>query len=319
MVHRLTEEVLTYEIRLARYDEYDQIADFLDREWRKDHVFTKSRALFDWQHRNGDSYNFALSLDGNRILGVLGFIPSTQFDPARKPDSLWFSIWKVADEAKGQGIGRRLLGFVEQSYKPTIIGTVGASEMTLPLYRARGYRTGRMEHWYAMTSTVTLGRGNVPVRGPVQVPFKSQEYVRRRYLEHPFYKYEAVGNSSCVVVMRLCEAPEVRVRMLRVVDVIGSTAGFSHLPWRQIGERFDTKMIDLYCANIPARDIEAAGFKRRRGDEVIVPNHFEPYEARNVEIDYAIKVSPMANWRIVKGDGDMDRPNVIPAAVEKAT
>ena len=71
-------------------------------------------------------------------------------------------------------------------------------------------------------------------------------------------------------------------------------------------------MLDFYCAGYNSADIEAAGFTRRIADEVIIPNHFEPYEHRNIDINYAVKAPKGMPWRIVKGDGDQDRPNVLP-------
>ena len=33
-------------------NDYPEIAEFLDKYWRKGHIFTKSKVLFDWQHYN---------------------------------------------------------------------------------------------------------------------------------------------------------------------------------------------------------------------------------------------------------------------------
>ncbi len=293
-------------VRLARYDEYPAIADFLHREWRADHVFTKSRALFDWQHRNGDHYNFVLGMDGDRILGVFGFIPTGQWDPKLGTKHLWLAIWKVADEAAGQGLGRRLLDFIEVSYQPEFIATIGASEMTLPMYRSRGYVTGRMEHWYARVDMFKPGRGEDVTCS--FLPRKSEEYIKNRYLNHPVYRYMVVSEGFTSAIVRVCEAPSFG-RMLRVVDVVGWTGGLGRLPWSALARTYRIDLIDFYCAGIPHADIEAAGFVRRIENEVVIPNHFEPFEFHNVEIDYAVKCDKP--WRLVKGDSDMDRPNVL--------
>ncbi len=296
-------------IRLAKAADYPAICDYLEAHWRHGHVFTKSRELFDWQHRTGDDYNFVLGESDGRILGVLGFVPHGQFDPKLGTDALWLCIWSVSEESRGQGLGIRLLSFVEDTYRPRFIGTNGASNMTMPMYAARGWKTGKLEHWYATPETATTGRAG-SVRGPYPMPKKTQAFADARYAKHPMYKYDVYGNEHTAVVLRVCEAEG--LRMLRVVDLIGSSAGFSHLPWKQLAAKYQATLIDFYCAGIPSRDVEAAGFKRRRGDEVIVPNYFEPYEHRNVDINYAFKAPQQTTWRICKGDGDQDRPNVLP-------
>lgn len=299
-------------IRLSTADDYPAICAYLETHWRKRHIFCSSRALFDWQHFDpvSNAYNFVIGCDDTgRILGVLGFVPTGQFDSALERRAIFLCIWSVSEEARGTGLGSRLLAFVE-AMRPQLIATVGASEMTLAMYRKRGWKTGRMEHWYSMRDTAFIGRGGF-VRGPSTLPTKTSKYVENRYSKHPWYQYQIYSNGPTSVVLRVAEAPERRVRVLRVVDIIGPSAGLSHLPWRQLAERYDCKTVDLYCAGIPSRDLEAAGFKRRRGDEVIIPNHFEPYEHRNVEIDYAIKAPAGVPWRLCRGDGDQDRPNVI--------
>ena len=54
-----------------------------------------------------------------------------------------------------------------------------------------------------------------------------------------------------------------------------------------------------------------AGFLLRDpGCEVVVPNYFEPFERRNVRLDYVI-YTDVSKFRFtfVKGDSDQDRPN----------
>lgn len=302
-------------IRVAIRSDYPAICAYLEQHWRPCHPFTRSHDLFAWQHGTADGYNFVLgcAADG-AIQGVLGFIPASQFDPVLESSALWLAIWSVCDSARGQGLGGKMLSFIEDMYKPTLIGTNGATEMTLKMYRARGWTTGVLEQWYATVGHATIGRLG-GIRGTIPLPAKTAKWVENRYEKHPVYKYTVIGNGHTTAVLRVCENEATRVRILRVVDLIGPSSGFSHLPWRQLIAHFQCKMIDFTCAGVPPRDLEAAGFKRRRGDEVIVPRHFEPYEHRNVDVAYAIKAPRGLPWRICVGDSDMDRPNLIPECV----
>ncbi len=303
---------MTHDIRLALADDYPAICAYLEAHWRKGHIFTKSKALFDWQHWNKvkQHYHFVLGCapDGS-IHGVFGFIPNGQWDPALGYESIWLAIWSVCDEAKGHGLGRRLLAFIEDIYKPNFIGTNGATEMTLRMYEERGYVTGTLEQWYCMHGDTKRGRYANP--GPsFDEPRKSLDYAFNRYNEHPFYKYrfDDVGDGSAFVVSRRCESPNGDA--LRVVDFFGAPTALESVNWERMAHEEDVDYIDIFCAGVPALCLERAGFTRRIGNEIIIPNHFEPYENRNIEINYAVKCAQP--WRILRGDSDMDRPNVLP-------
>lgn len=303
---------MSHTIRLALASDYPAICEYLEAYWRKGHIFTKSKALFDWQHWNEakQRYHFVLGCapDG-AIHGVFGFIPNGQFDPALGYESIWLAIWSVCDEARGNGLGRRLLAFIEDTYKPTFIGTNGATEMTLRMYEAAGYATGTLEHWYVMHDDAKRGRSANP-RSSIDEPRKSLDYIFNRYNEHPFYKYrfDDVGDGACFAVSRRCESPDGDA--LRVVDFYGSPTTLESVDWHRMAVDEDVYYIDIVCAGVAACHLERAGFTKRVGNEIILANHFEPYERRNVEINYAVKCA--MPWRILRGDSDMDRPNVLP-------
>ena len=297
---------MTHDIRLAVASDYPAICAYLDAHWRKGHIFTTHKALFDWQHlqRDGKTYNFVLGCapDG-AIDGVLGFIPHGQFDPALGFDSIWLCIWSVCEAARGYGLGRRLLDFIEETFKPTFLATNGASEMSLPLYQARGWETGKLEHWYMVPRN--LGRTQVTDPGN-SIPGKSDAYVESRYSRHPWYQYMVAGRTA----MRLCRGAS-DTDVLRIVEC-GSLESLANMRWQSVSDDTRKVFIDFYCAGFDSDGLEAIGFTRRIADEVIIPNHFEPYEHRNIDINYAVKAPKGMPWRIVKADGDQDRPNVLP-------
>ncbi len=301
MVYGVEETVMN--IRLALAADYPAICAYLESHWRKGHIFTKSKVLFDWQHWDAARarYNFILgcATDGD-IQGVLGFIPHGQFDPALGFDSIWLCIWHAS--VKGTGLGRRMLDWLEETFRPTFLGTNGASEMSLPLYQARGWETGKLEHWYLELSNA---RKPAPSGTYDAMRGKGKNYRNFRYGQHPVYAY----NDNLMNVTRLCVADG--VRLLRIVDC-ESPGTLKMFNWEHEMRKAGSSMVDFYCAGFNHGHMEEAGFTRRIADEVIIPNYFEPYEHRNVDINYAVKVLKGMPWRIVKGDGDQDRPNVLP-------
>jgi hypothetical protein len=67
---------------------------------------------------------------------------------------------------------------------------------------------------------------------------------------------------------------------------------------------------DVYNTGIDATPFECAGFRRVDPDgPEIVPDHFEPFERRNVRLWFTMKAA--ADARLFKGDADQDRPSIV--------
>ena len=86
-------------INLLKEGDKSQFLDFLNTQWKKDHVFVKSELLFDYQHKSGDGYNFLITKREDKITSILGFIPSDS-----KGNHFWLAIWKSKSENGTDGI-----------------------------------------------------------------------------------------------------------------------------------------------------------------------------------------------------------------------
>ncbi|MBT8450556.1 MAG: hypothetical protein KJO40_01190 [Deltaproteobacteria bacterium] len=345
-----------YQVRVAHQSERDRIARFLDGHWRKDHIFVTCPELLDWQHldsRRG-RYNFVLGVheESQQIHGILGFIPLAQFDPALRIESFcWMAIWKIRDAARGHKLGRRLLSYLNDTLKPAALCTVAASSMTLPMYQAMGYQTGRLNHHFILhpgksNFHLVVNAGSNATRGRVEpsqhprtleavtedeirkdlshcfadqkaIPGKSPTYLIHRYLRHPIYRYRPYairekGRTLGLLVTRTCSHEESRA--IRIVDFIGPSEALWGLrgQWESILREQDAEYADFYSAGIDERDLVSSGFTSRHGEDgIVIPNYFEPFMRKNVEIDFMISVPIGTPFRIVKGDSDQDRPNML--------
>ena len=65
--------------------------------------------------------------------------------------------------------------------------------------------------------------------------------------------------------------------------------------------------VDIYAYGFTTELMEKAGFcERMEEDENIIPNYFEPFEQRNIEL---WMMRPEVDGLILmRGDGDQDRP-----------
>lgn len=352
----MTDPVDVYEVRVARDSERNRIARFIDEHWRKDHIFVTCKELLEWQHLDSKrgQCNFVIAVHGKsqEIHAVLGFIPVAQFDPDLGIESFcWMAIWRVQDSARGHRLGRRLLSHLTDAVNPGVVCTVAATAMTMPMYRAMGYQTGRLSHHFILNPEKSEFRlvGNAGSHAPTgraepslpertleaateddvrdgisqcfttqrEIPRKSPQYLIQRYLRHPIYSYQVygikeAGDTIGVVVARVCTHEESKA--LRVVDFIGRSEVLRGLrgEWESLLRDHDAEYVDFYSAGIDESDLASSGFTRRHEEaSIIVPNYFEPFSQKNVEIDFMISVPVGTPFRIVKGDSDQDRPNVL--------
>ena len=151
-----------------------------------------------------------------------------------------------------------------------------------------------------------------------RVPSKSLRFIINRYLRHPWYDYRVYAlrdgaRLAGLAVLRQAAAEGAHV--LRIVDLIG---GEDVLPafansLRGLVVDDDAEYVDLYCHGIDPEAMKAAGFLNC-GDveDLVVPNHFEPFERKSQKIRYSYRRfddDSRSVLRLFRGDADQDRPN----------
>lgn len=173
--------------------------------------------------------------------------------------------------------------------------------------------------------------GLVPVDGPdseemagaidtiasLQSPKKSWAYVLARYIEHPWYDYslrvvERGGRPVALVVWRMVECNGSRI--LRIVDIIGDTGWLSDSAQLLRAElaSANAEYIDIMQTGTPGEVLARGGFVGpERYPDLILPNYFSPFEARNIHIHLAYRAfrPDAAPLRLYRADSDQDRPN----------
>lgn len=316
-------------------DRADLLA-FLDEHWRRGHVFVRRPDLLDWQHAEpGGGLNFLLATEGGALVAVLGYLPLRHFDPDLPECDVFLAIWKVRDDTAAPGLGIALLQALRRRLRPDLVGAIGLSAMVLPIYRALGFAVGRLDHHVLFAD----GRGGfavasrVPARPAVRTgsavlcpagdvpdavfaaarPRKSVAYLEARYTAHPDYRYrldalEVGGQMRAVVAWRRVEARGSAV--LRIVDLLGDDAVLAECgpAFQRLLAEQGAEYLDVYAHGLSTPALAAAGFVDRQAHPgLVVPNHFEPFEDRNVELDYAVRAPGPV--RLLRGDADQDRPS----------
>jgi len=334
--------------RLARLDEAGAIMAFIRDHWSADHVLARSRELFDWQHRDeaAGRYNFVVASESDDISAILGFIPASRYDTAlRGSDTVWLTTWKArADRASGTGL--RLLLSMQRDIPFNWIGTVGLNAATRGIYDALGYVTGRLSRFFVIhprmrdfyLAQIPTNRSRPALfRSPARFaelsaadfltrtqmlagevngdgPRKTPAQFLARYLEHPFYDYQAWllerEGAQCVLIIRACRHDGHGA--LRVVDFLGASSVLeqAYNVFEELLVLYEAEYLDFFCSGLDAELRSAGLLDVADVPELILPGHFEPFERRNVELLYSLK-GPDCRNIVCKGDADQDRPNLL--------
>ena len=283
------------------------------------------------------------------VLGILGYIPTRRFDAGLADQNVvWLTTWKVRDDAGVAGLGLTLVHHLRAIEPHVAIGAIGLNPATAPIYEALGYRVGELQHYVRPNVTVdrfelaalaqprSARAGSIAPAGAMMlsrddffervagvdrrargdsIPQKTPEYFHARYLCHPLYSYVVVGlvdRGPVVGLLAARVAEHAGRRALRIVDFLGHAGLLERIGdvVQSLVEAHDAEYADVYNVGIDPRTFERAGFTRVDpcGADV-VPDHFEPFERRNVRLWFSIKGT--GEPVLFKGDADQDRPSVV--------
>jgi len=172
-------------------------------------------------------------------------------------------------------------------------------------------------HHYGKPDFYQLMQKDIPFTPSPQTPYKSPHYFFKRYCCHPIYTYHIYGvmDQHCLrgllVIRRVSHDHNYALRVIdyfgNPVDLIGTLDAFQYLL-----KIHSAEYVDFYNTGIEEKIFNAIGFiKREKTSKIIIPNFFEPFEKKNIDLDFAYQSNAGENFVIFKGDSDQDRPNLI--------
>ncbi len=146
-------------------------------------------------------------------------------------------------------------------------------------------------------------------------PAKSFAYIANRYLRHPIYTYRCFGiieqeRTVGLFVLRLLH--HAGSHALRIVDYVGAPDVLrgAFPAFKNLLECYQAEYLDWYNFGLDDELMASLGFlKREPASRVVVPNYFEPFEQKNVNLDVAYYGDSVLTYIMHKGDSDQDRPN----------
>ena len=331
---------------------------FWDQHWCAGHIMARDAALVRWQHAAPATtpdavsdaapdapVNFVIARDGaGEVLGFLGFIPSSRFDPRLAAhDTLMLAGWRVRDDAP-TALGIALLHYLRQRVAHRAIMTLGLNSEVGELYRRMGFRLGALTHWVMPNPHYTGPRiaklpaiaaphqsAQPPMRlrrveartltampdtAPDCLPAKTPTYFAQRYCQHPHYRYDIFALEDDDGVAALLATRTVNAdggRAVRIVDFTGREDALTHAEpaLHGLAAAARAQYTDMMNTGLSADTMAAAGFHDVTAlPGAMVPNLFEPLVRANRPIPYAVQAPDDARILLFKGDGDQDRPNI---------
>lgn len=325
----------------------DELQEWINRYWKEGHSLSKSSMLLDFQHFNkqDECYDFYLLEDNNEVWGLIGYIPLFQFDCSlRDENEGWGGIWKVRDDCPIKGLGLDLFDKLLSEFgNKGSFGAIGMSRMAYKLFKVYKLEMGQLNQYYVgnpyikdfkvcknivsnkiepnqctnWTIEVLYNLESIDTIQSSYRPKKTIQFFTNRYTNHPIYKYffwVIYKKSEPISVWALRRITVGTSSILRIVDIIGNIESLpalgSCIQEEVIKEAVE--YVDLLNYGIDSSIFERIGFiKHNISDEdIIVPNYFEPFEMRNVSLDFAYR-SQYANYVLFKADSDQDRPNIL--------
>lgn len=339
-----------YNIRLATPSDTSLIMSFIGKCWRKDHLFANNKELFNFYFydHDYDKVNFLLAIRkiSGKLDAIIGFVCSSSI---RKRADIWVAFWGADNNPAIPLIGVELFRRLQETSGCRNLLTIGDSQQTsVPILGLVTDRIQiRLKRFYMLNKTMdnyrivinpltkreTIGiystknklvrfnsfemlSSRFDVELDDAVPFKDKWYVKHRYFDYPWIKYDVFGIESpsayikAIVVFK--EVFAVDSKALQIIDYIGDQralldAGASLVDYL-IGNKYE--YMDFYEYGFDERILINLGFvEQRKNDLVIIPDYFEPFQRKSDDIWASFEKTIKPSF--FKGDGDLDRPRIL--------
>jgi hypothetical protein len=142
-----------YIIKIATHRDKKKILDFINKFWKKNHIFIKSKKLFDFQHKDKNKLNWVIAKNKKtkKIEGILGLVSKNFYSKGYicKNDDIWIAIIMVSYSLKpSKGLGTEMIKYFFKKFKPNSISAIGINEAVSNLYRKIGFKIDYLNQYY---------------------------------------------------------------------------------------------------------------------------------------------------------------------------
>ena len=290
------------------------LLDFINNNWKKNHVFIKNEKIFDFQHKIKGGYSFLIARKGI-ITSILGYIYTND-----SQNSFWLAIWRTIDFKSSEGIQ---LFFYLMKKKPDFVGAIGISKKAEEIYKRLRWKNGNLIHYYVSKINELNLRTHInkssahhykylpdfdfsKIKAPYFLPFKDTNYYNKRYLNHPEFEYFFLTLDYYNLTFIGRDIKYKGLRVFHVVDLIGDLNNkniYGIINKFLLEEKFDLFEMMMF----DSRKIKTDLLIKTKSE--IIPTYFSPFKFKNISIRLSYKITRNYPVRFFLGDSDQDRPN----------
>lgn len=330
-------------IRQARMDEIDRVMAFLKENWDEKHIMANNRELMCYEHAWNGTFTFILAEDAHtkKLYGVCGYMPYSE----EKPTDIGAGIWKVIQSPRFM-LGTELLKYVQERPGCRMLACCGANPHTKGHRKLIGHSNFKLNHYYRLNpsrskfevaiiqdkkiiekqndvcydfvslDTIDKFKARFDMcRFKDIMPYRDYSYIKHKYFDHIKYQYRIIGIEVKCRVDAVIVGRDVCInnrKIFRIIDFMGKEDAFAgtYNAWEQFISEGNYEYVDFYEYGLLQETLLNAGFvKRLENDVNVIPNYFEPFVQKNIEIHISTNIK--GSFRMFKGDGDQDRPNIM--------
>ena len=144
---------------------------------------------------------------------------------------------------------------------------------------------------------------------------RDEEFLRRRYEEHPRFRYELLRSGGGLAAYRIETVAGSEARVMRVLDFLGDEELAA--PLVDAAVRAGAVFADFACTSTRfAAPLEAAGFAREDRLPATLPGRFQPLDFSDRPLVSCFWAAPRLgedlfgeDLYVTRADSDLDRPN----------
>jgi GNAT superfamily N-acetyltransferase len=295
----------------------------VDEHWRRGHVLARDAELLRWQHRrrsDPDRLAVLAAEEDGRLVAMLGWIEFDACVGEERVPGGWMTNWLVVPEARGRKLGLALVErALEAEYE--FVGALGANSATRHVLGGLDFAEVGMFRWVRVFDPGALRDllgGREPARveaaagasgaGSFVGACRYADFLRRRYREHPRFRYEVVDEQAAYRIETVAGSS---AKVARIVDFLGDEALARRVA--DEAERAGAVFADFSCTSTRfGAPLEAAGFTPDPG----LPGRFQPLDFSDRPIVSCFWAAPRlgvdfagGELYVTRADSDLDRPN----------
>ena len=273
------------------------------------------------------SYNFKIVKKNDIIIGIHGYIPQSHFDSKLNKNEIFLGLVIAKKKIKFPLIPLTFYSIMNNN-KFQFLGTINPS--LLPILKIKKFKIYKMAHSFIKNKknkkmkNLKISKYEFLDQQKLKylktkkiyeglIPKKSDNFLINRYLKHPQYKYSLVANLDLknnlknILIFRVIKNN--KINLLRIVDYVGKERDlvYCNALLNNLINKVD--FIDFYSHGISDKILQKTGFENIEDyKNLTIPNYFEPFVNKNIELMCAYKIKSKTNVMLFKGDGDQDHP-----------